>query len=140
MPMLSKTVEVLTASTPLTVGKIRLQSKYGELLRLYVRNFADSTKAGAGTDVAQRIKITDGNSNVVYLDASDRDYATAQVILAPSIDDTATGLGVTAVDATGAAATAGAGSPIIMRDPVTVTVVNAGTATDYLQVTMVWRV
>jgi hypothetical protein len=140
MPILNKTVEVLTATTPLTVGKIRLGAKYGELLRIYARNFASSAKAAAGTDTAQRIKLTDGNANVVYLDAADRDYATAQVILAPSIDDTATGLGVTAVDATGAAATAGAGAPIIMQDPVTVTVVNAGTATDYLQVKLVWRV
>jgi hypothetical protein len=140
MAIVSKTVSKLTASATETIGKIRLRGKYGKLLRIRARNWASSAKAGAGTDTAIKIKLTDGNSNVVYLDASDRDYATAEVILLPTQDDTATGLGTLAVDATGAAATAGAGAPIVMRDPVTVAVANAGTATDYFECELVWEV
>jgi len=100
-------------------------------------NWASIAKAGAGTDTAVKIKLTDGNSDVVYLDAADRDYATAEVTLNPTQDDTATGLGVTPVDATGAAATAGAGAPIVLQSPVLVQVLNGGTATDFMTVDLI---
>lgn len=140
MPILYDTVAAVTATATATVGVIRLQSKYGKLLRIKARMWASSAKAGAGADVASKIKITDGGSVVVYLDAADRDYATAAVVLFPTQDDTATGLGTLAVDATGAAATAGAGAPIIMQSPVTIANANAGTATDYMEVELVWEI
>jgi hypothetical protein len=111
--------------------KLSLGAKYAKLVAIRARNWASSAKAGAGTDTAQKLRITDANGDVVYLDAADRDYATAEVTLNPTQDDTATGLGVTPVDATGAAATAGAGAPIILEGPVLVAVVNGGTATDF---------
>lgn len=130
-------VQGLLTSTTTTLGTIGLGSKFAKLLQIRARNWASSAKAGAGTDTAVKVKITDNNGDVVYLDASDRDYATAEVTLAPTQDDTATGLGVTPVDATGAAATAGAGGPIVMESPVTVVVLNGATTTDYMTVDLI---
>lgn len=124
----------LTSATPVAIGTIGLGASFGKLLGIRARNYASSAKAGAGTDTALRLKIVDNNSNVVYLDAADRDYATAEVILAIGQDDTATGLGTTAVDGTGAAATAGASVPIVMKSPIVVSAVNGGTVTDYLDI------
>lgn len=129
--------EGLTAATPQVIGVKSLGTKYARLLEIRVRNWASSAKAGAGTDTAIKVKLTDGNAVVKYLDAADRDYATAAVVLIPSQDDTATGLGVVPVDATGAAASAGAGAPIVLQSPVTVTIVNGGTATDFVTVDMI---
>lgn len=114
--------------------------KYGKILGFRARNWASSAKAGAGADNAVKVKITDNNGDVVYLDASDRDYATAEVTLSISQDDTATGLGVTPVDATGAAATAGAGAPIWAESPVVVSILNGGTATDFMTVDLIVEV
>lgn len=134
MAIKKRTVNFLLATATAAADPVSIGSKYGFLRSIRARNWASSAKAGAGADTAIRLKITDANSDVVYLDAADRDYAGAEVTLSPSQDDTATGLGVTPVDATGAPATAGAGNPIFMQGPVTVSVVNAGTATDYLTV------
>jgi hypothetical protein len=149
MTILKRHVEGLVSANPVTIGTVGLGSnqigafsgaRYGKLLGIVARNYASSAKAGAGTDTACKLKITDGNSNVVYLDASDRDYATAEVVLNITQDDTATGLGVTPVDATGAAATAGAGAPVLMKSPVQVAVVNGATATDYISVDLIVEV
>lgn len=130
-------VQGLTTATPVNLGTIGLGSKYAKLLEIRCRNWASAAKAGGGTDTAIKLKITDNNADVVYLDASDRDYAAAEVTLLVTQDDTATGLGVTPVDATGAAATAGAGGPVIMESPVTVAVVNGGTTTDFVTVDLI---
>lgn len=123
--------------TPLGSGAKSLGTKYARILSIRARNWASSAKAGAGTDTAVKIRLTDGNNDVVYLDAADRDYATAEVTLNPTQDDTATGLGVIPVDATGAAATAGAGAPILAQSPVTVAVLNGTTATDFMTVDLI---
>jgi uncharacterized cupin superfamily protein len=47
---------------------------------------------------------------------------------------------VTPVDATGAAATAGAGHAIVAQGPVTVAILNGGTATDYVVVELLVEV
>ncbi len=132
-------VEALVSSTDATLlpAPVNLGTKFARIVQIRARNWASAAKAGAGTDQAIKIKITDANSDVVYLDASDRDYATAEITLVPSQDDTATGLGVTPVDATGAAATAGAGAGIIAESPVTVTVLNGATATDFMTVDLI---
>lgn len=143
MTIKKRTCAGLTTATPVTIsatGGLGLGAKFGKLVAIRARNWASSAKAGAGTDTAIRLKIVDNNSTVVYLDAADRDYATAQVVLNPTQDDTSTGLGVTPVDATGAAATAGAGAPIVMESPVVVSVVNGGTVTDYVEVELLVEV
>lgn len=132
-----RTTAGLTTATPVNLPRVGLGSKYAKIHQIVARNWGSSAKAGAGTDTAIKLKITDNRGLVVYLDASDRDYATAQVVLQPTADDTATGLGVTPVDATGAAATAGAGAQIVAESPVTVAVVNGGTTTDYVEVSLV---
>lgn len=121
----------LTATDTLTPSPLNLGGKYAILRTIRARNWASAAKGGAGTDTAIKIKITDNNSDVVYLDASDRDYATAEVTINPTMDDTATGINVVPTDATGAAATAGAGAPIVLESPVTVIVLNGATTTDY---------
>lgn len=86
-----------------------------------------------GTDAATRVSVTDADSNVVFLDAADRDYDTARVNLLPNVDDTTTGLSFVPRDATGAAIGAGkaGGMPIaIVKNPLTVALINGGTAGD----------
>jgi hypothetical protein len=129
--------EGLVSANPVSFTAVGLGSKYARLLEIRARNWASSAKGGAGTDAAIRIKITDNNGDIVYLDAADRDYKTAEVTLFPSADDTATGIDTLAVDQTGATATAGAGSPIVMEGPVTVTIVNGATATDFMTVDLI---
>lgn len=140
MAIKKRRVEALTSAAPVDLGTIGLGAKYGRIVQIRCKNWASSAKGGAGTDTAIKLKITDNNSDVVYLDASDRDYATAEVTLVPSLDDTATGLGLTPVDATGAAATAGAGAGIIAESPVTVAVLNGGTTTDFVTVDLLVEV
>jgi hypothetical protein len=119
-------------------------AKFGRLVGIRARNFSSSAKSGAGADVLTSLRITDGNGDIVYLDAADRDYATAEVTLWPSADDTVTGItsttGGIAVDQTGAAASAGAGGGIVMQSPVTVRVLNGTTATDYFSVDLLVEV
>lgn len=136
MTIKRRRVEGLVSANPTTTqfASLGLGAKYAKLVAIRARNWASSAKAGAGTDTAVKIKITDANSDVVYLDATDRDYAAAEVTLLPTVDDTTTGLGITPVDATGAAATAGAGGPIIVQSPVQVVIVNGTTATDFMTV------
>jgi len=111
--------------------KLGLGAPFAKLLSIRARNWASAAKGAAGADVLTKIRITDANGDIVYLDAADRDYATAEVTINPTQDDTVTGLNVIATDATGATATAGAGAPIIMQGPVLVAVVNGATATDF---------
>lgn len=132
--------EGLLSADPKTVGTVGLGASYGRVHGAVVRNFASSAKAAAGTDTAVKLKLVDANSDIFYLDASDRDYATAEITLSIASDDTATGLGVTPVDATGAAATAGSGQPPVVKSPVTVIVINGTTATDYISVDLLVEV
>jgi hypothetical protein len=133
-------IEGLLSSATATLGDVGLGAAYGRVFGIVARNWASSAKAGAGTDTAVKIKLQDGNGDIFYLDASDRDYATAEVTLNIMPDDTATGLGVTPVDATGAAATAGGGVNPIVKSPVTVIVLNGGTATDFMTVDLLVEV
>lgn len=136
-----KNIEGLVADADHDLGTVRLGARYGRVHGIRARNWASSAKAGAGTDTLMKIKLTDANGDVFYLDAADRDYATAEITLAiGGGDDTATGLGVTPVDATGAAASAGAGIVPVVESPITVTVLNGATATDYFQVELLVEV
>lgn len=134
--------EGLVTANPTSFTPVSLGAKYGKILGLRARNWASAAKAGAGNDALIKIKITDNNGDVVYLDAADRDYKTAEVTLNITQDDTVAGLDVLAVDATGAAATAGAGAPVLAESPVTVTIVNGATAvaTDFMTVDLLVEV
>lgn len=126
---------VTTAATTV-LGTIALGAAYGRVHGFVARNWASSAKAGAGTDALEKVKLTDADGIVVFLDAADRDYKTAAVNVAFAQDDTSTGLSVTSTDATGAAATAGAGNQWVAKSPITVEVQNAGTATDYFELSL----
>lgn len=122
----------LVADSDHDIGTIYLGAAYAKVLGFTARNWASAAKAGAGTDTAAKVKLTDANGVIFYLDAADDDYATASVTKFIRADDTLTGLGFEVVDATGAAL-AGAGENLVVASPVTVTVLNGGTATDYFE-------
>ena len=90
-----------------------------------------------GTDTATRVRLTDGDSRVLYLDAADRDYDTAAVDILIGPDVTETGLfyagtAVTFSDATGAAGTIAGGKALWGSNPIEVALINGGTAGDVL--------
>jgi len=134
-----KTVPVAAVTTAATtvLGTISLGAPYGKVHGFYARNWASSAKAAAGTDALQKVKLTDAHGTVFFLDAVDRAYHTAEVVLLIEYDDVLTGLGFLAVTGTGAAWVATEGqslSPPVVQSPITVEVQNAGTATDYFEV------
>jgi hypothetical protein len=135
MTIKKRTTAGLLTSATTTLPTLGLGAKFGRLVAIRARNYASSAKLAAGADVLVKLKITDNNSDVVFLDAADKDYATAELTLYPIVDDTVTGLGIAAVDATGAAAAAGesAGVGIVLESPVTVQVLNGATVTDYFE-------
>ncbi len=51
-----------------------------------------------GTDTAVRLRMTDADSRIFYLDAADKDYKTAAIYTVPVFDDTTTGLTPVTVD------------------------------------------
>lgn len=83
----------------------------------------------ASSGATSQIQLTDGNGDVFYKDAADKDYQTATVQRVFAQDDTAITGGVTASDATGAAVTFVTGvnsaPPAILEGPVTVTWIDA---------------
>jgi hypothetical protein len=153
MTILKRHTEGLVTSTSVDLPAIGLGqnqvgafsgAKFGRLVGIRARNFSSSAKSGAGADVLISLRITDGNGDIVYLDAADADFATAERTVWPTADDTVTGItaatGGIGVDQTGAAASAGAGAGIIMQSPVTVRVLNGATATDYFSVDLLVEV
>lgn len=134
-----KTTELAAVTTAATtvLGTVALGAAYGIVRGFTARNWASSAKAAAGTDALEQVQLTDADGIIFYKDAADRDYKTAAVEIAFDADDTATGLGVTATDATGAARAAGEGAvQYVAKSPITVTVLNAGTATDYFAISL----
>jgi hypothetical protein len=129
-------IAAVTSASTTVLGTINLGASYGVIKGVIARNWASSAKAAAGTDALEKLKLTDARGIVFYLDASDRDYKTAEVNLVLAPDETATGLGVVPVDSTGAAASAGSGAEFIAKSPITVEVQNAGTPTDYFEVAL----
>lgn len=129
-----KTSTTLTVPNPAATitGTMNLRSKYAQVIGL--------SALLTGTDTLVRLRVTDADSRIVFLDAADRDYKTAKIHLVPSLDDTLTGLSVTALDATGAAATATAGAPTpIVKSPLTLGVINGGTAADTVLMDVYYR-
>lgn len=140
----SSAAAVTTAATT-TLGTIALGAAYGRVLGFQAANWASAAKAAEGTDAANKVQLTDAEGRVFYLDASDRDYgatsgpspSTGGTYIFFGQDETATGLTDLHVDATGAALSSQAGlKGAVVKSPVTVTVVNTGTATDYFEVSL----
>ncbi len=146
MAFLARKKGAVTAAATTVIGTISLGqgARWGRVWKIIARNWASSAKAGAGTDTAQKIQLKDGDGKIFYLDAADRDYATAEVRLNFNRDTTATGLtDGTFVDATGAAWAVAAEQttlPFPVKSPIEVSVLNAGTATDFFEVTLVVEV
>ncbi len=90
-----------------------------------------------GTDTAVKLRLTDADSRIFYLDAADADYKTAAITNTLHMSDVETGLSITAFDAVGVAipATQTAPTPVV-RSPIEVAVVNGGTAGDVIDVTL----
>lgn len=117
------------------LSTVSLGAAYGRVLGFTAQNWASSAKAGAGTSSTTKVKLTEAEGRVVYLDASDRDYKTAKVSIFFQQDETATGLSDLKLDATGAALSSqGTSVGAICASPVTVTILNGEAATDYFEV------
>lgn len=126
----------VTSAATTVLGTVSIGAPYGVVKGFTARNWASSSKAAAGTDAAEKVKLTDAAGLVFYLDAADRDYKTAAVNVAFVQDLTATGLSVLPVDATGAAVEAAGHVDQVVQSPITVEIQNAGTATDYFEVSL----
>lgn len=143
MAFKKRRIEGLTTSTTTTLGTVGLGASYGVVHGLIARNYASSAKAAAGSDVLTKIRLTDADGYIFFLDAADRDYATAAVSLSFVRDDTITGLtGKSVVDGTGASqvtANVVAPNPIV-KSPITVAVLNGATTTDYFSIDLLVEV
>jgi hypothetical protein len=128
------------------LGTITLGAAYGRVVGFQAANWASSAKATEGTDALCKVKLADATGRIFYLDAADRDYgatsgptgsaSSSGTTIFFGQDDTVTGIGDIYVDATGAAAAnagGGAGGAVV-QSPVTVTVIDAATTTDYFEV------
>lgn len=144
MTIKRRRVEATLSTNPTTTqfAKLGLGSKYAKLVAIRARSWASSAKAAAGIDALMKIRITDNNGQVVFLDAADRDYKTAEITLLPAQDDAQPVAGATsplAVDATGTVFAAATQGPvgIIMESPVQVVIENCATATDFMTVDLI---
>jgi hypothetical protein len=82
-----------------------------------------------------RLRLTDADSRIFYLDAADKDYDTAAVLTPLLTDDVTTGTGPKAFDSVGAAVAAAQSSPMpVVKNPIEVAIVNGGTAGDVITV------
>jgi len=149
MAFKKRRIEGLTSAAPVVLGSVGGgpgTGGYAALRAIIARNFASSAKAAAGADVLGTLEVKDAEGRIMFLDAADRDYATAEVRLNVTRDVTATGLtgAGTYVDATGAAITMAAeteaGSPQPYKLPFTVTARNFATVTDFLTVDLLLEV
>lgn len=138
-------VAALTTAATTVLGTISLGAPYGRVFGFQAANWASSAKAAEGTDAAEKVKLTDAAGRVFFLDAADVDYGatsgptptTGGTYVFFGGDETTTGLTDRHVDATGAALSSQAGQKgAIVQSPITVEVQNAGTATDYFEVSL----
>src|ERR1051326_2450090 len=133
-PLYKATTTLVVPNPAATVtNTVTLRSKFAQVLGYKALL--------TGTDTAVRLQIADADSRTVYLDAADKDYKTAAIHKLFTTDDTATGITDVPVDATGAAATATAVfAPAVVRSPLSVSIVNGGTAADSIAVDLYYRV
>ena len=129
-PVLRKSLTLTVPNPAATItGSISLDRKYTQVVGF--------SALLTGTDTAVRLKITDADSRVVYLDAADKDYKTAEVHRQIGLDDTLTGLTPQHLDATGTAATATSAAPVpVVKSPLTLEISNGATAGDTIRLRM----
>lgn len=114
----------VTVTNPATTGSttISLGAEHAQILAAKILL--------TGGDTATKVKFTDANGFIFFLDAADRDYKTAAVFLRFAQDDTVTGISPI-VDGTGAAAGALSYPQHVARSPVTVDVSNCSASGSY---------
>jgi hypothetical protein len=135
-----RTTASLTTADPVDLPTLGLGASFGRLVAIRAHLYSSSAKSGNGADNTGKLRITDGNSDIVYLDANNRDFTTG-VTLYPIYDDTFVGTGPRVVDANGTASAAGTESAfIIMQSPVVVRGIGFGTTTEYLEVQLLVEV
>jgi len=120
---------VLTVPNPAAtvVGTLNLRSTWARFLNFKVLS--------VGTDATMRLRLTDGDSRIFYLDAADKDYDTAAIFTPLATDDVTTGTGPKLYDSVGVlAATAQLGPMPVVKNPIEVAIVNGGTAGDVITV------
>lgn len=129
-------VAALTAASPQALPSLSLGVGLARILGFQARNWASSAKAAGGADAAQTVKIVDGYGQIVFQDAADRDYKSQNTFVWFAPDDTVTNLtGTVFADATGAATGATSGNVTqLVGNPLTISVLNGGTATDYFEI------
>jgi hypothetical protein len=88
-----------------------------------------------GTDATMRLRLTDADSRIFYLDAADKDYDTAKIYTPLGLDDVSTGLTTLAYDSVGAGVAAAQIAPMpVVKSPIEVAIINGGTAGDIITV------
>jgi len=86
-----------------------------------------------GTDATMRLRMTDADSRIFYLDAADKDYDTAAIYTPLATDDVTTGTGPKLYDSVGVLAAATQLGPMpVVKNPIEVAIVNGGTAGDVI--------
>ena len=96
-----------------------------------------------GTDATQKLRLTDADGRIFYLDAADKDYDTARIYTPLLLDDVNTGLtsagGVGTFlgsDSVGVeVAVAQSGAMPVVKSPLEIAVINGGTAGDVIDFT-----
>lgn len=91
-----------------------------------------------GTDATMRLRLTDADSRIFYLDAADKDYDTARIYTTVlGLDDVTTGLTTLVYDSVGAAgAVAQIGPMPVVKSPIEIAIINGGTAGDIIDITL----
>ena len=90
-----------------------------------------------GTDTAMKLRMTDADSRVFYLDAADKDYDTARIYTPVFMDDVTTGQTPKLYDSVGAVVAAAQDGPMpVIKSPIELAIVNGGTAGDSINVVL----
>jgi hypothetical protein len=137
-------VAALTATATQLLGTVSLGAPYALVLGFQAANWASAAKAAEGVDTLLEVKLVDADGLIVFLDAADFDYGATSGV-APSTNgsyklicpDETAGATWTPVDDSGAAMSSqGSSIGVPAKSPITVTVLNGGTATDYFEVSL----
>jgi len=114
----------LTVPTPAASPVAGVLNLAGDFVRIH-----GFTASNVGTGKSTKIKLTDGLSRVIYLDATAWDFDTAATSVLIGPDVTETGLfyaqaALSFTDATGTAATIAGGKAIWAKNPITVSILD----------------
>ena len=125
-----RSVQLTVPATPATVSTVlNARSKYIRPLSFKILL--------TGTDTAVKLKLTDADGIVFYLDAADKDYKTAAIYTPLTMDDVNTGLGVQATDSVGIEVAAAQDAPMpVVKSPISVEIQNGGTGLDVIDFTL----